>query len=124
MVCISIMKQIYLIIFGLCCCGGLLAQSISGNFSKLPSQEIKLEGFTGLKTNTISSTTSDDKGNFLLKYSKLDYGVGYLIDSDGKPLIIMLSGENIKIFGEALNQPESIKVKKGQENLNNCVEME
>ena len=95
----------------------IFSQSISGGFYNLSNQSIKLEGFTGLKTYAISSTTSDEKGNFYIIYSKADYGVGYLISSDNKPLFVILSGENIEILGNALNYPETIKVTKGQENL-------
>jgi thiol-disulfide isomerase/thioredoxin len=39
------------------------------------------------------------------------------MSSDNKPLFVILSGEDIEIVGEALSQPETIKVKSGQENL-------
>ena len=97
-------------------CDGISAQTITGTFSKLPNQEIKLEGFTGLKTNAISATTTDEKGNFSLKYSKPDYGVGYLMASDNKPFFVILSGENIEIIGEAISSTETISITKGQEN--------
>jgi len=92
------------------------AQTISGNLSMLTSKEIRLEGFNGLKTYTISTATIDAKGNFQLNYSKSDYGVGYLISADEKALFLILSGEDIEIKGEALSYPETIKVVKGQEN--------
>jgi thiol-disulfide isomerase/thioredoxin len=95
----------------------IFSQSISGNFSQLINQPIKVEGFTGLKTYAISSTTTDEKGNFKLNYSKSDYGVGYLIASDNKALFILLSGEDIVISGEAISVPETIKLIKGKENL-------
>jgi thiol-disulfide isomerase/thioredoxin len=95
----------------------IFSQSISGSFYNFSDQSIKLEGFVGLKTYVISSTTTDEKGNFTLNYSKSDYGVGYLIASDNKPLFILLSGEDILITGETLRVPETVKVKKGQENL-------
>jgi hypothetical protein len=56
----------------------IIAQTISGNLSLLANQSIKLEGFKGLKTYPISSSTIDDKGNFKLTYAKTDFGVGYL----------------------------------------------
>lgn len=95
----------------------MIAQSISGNFSKLVNQKIKLEGFNGLSTNPISENLTDENGSFSLKYSKSDYGVGYLMSSDNKPLFVILGGENIEILGEALSNTENIKVRKGQENL-------
>jgi len=92
------------------------AQTISGNFKLLVNQEIKLEGFNGLKTYPISSTKIDEKGNFKLNYFKADYGVGYLLSADEKPLFVILSGENLEIVGDALSYTETIKVTKGQEN--------
>ncbi|MCC5923572.1 MAG: AhpC/TSA family protein [Crocinitomicaceae bacterium] len=92
------------------------SQSISGNLSLLTNQTVKLEGFNGLKTYPIASTTIDEKGNFKLKYSQADYGVGYLLSVDEKPLFVILSGEDIEIVGEALSYTETIKITKGQEN--------
>lgn len=95
---------------------GLSAQSITGNLSLLANQSIKLEGFNGLNTYPISASTIDPKGNFQLTYSKSDYGAGYLVSADEKPLIVILSGEDIEIVGEALSYTETIRVIKGKEN--------
>ncbi|TAD94004.1 MAG: TlpA family protein disulfide reductase [Bacteroidetes bacterium] len=92
------------------------AQTITGNLSLLANQSIKLEGFNGLKTYPISTTTTDSMGNFTLPYTKADYGIGYLMSLDNKPLFVILSGEDIAMKGEALSAVESIKVVKGQEN--------
>lgn len=92
------------------------AQTISGNLSLLANQPIKLEGFNGIKTYPISSAVIDEKGNFKLDYSKSDYGVGYLMSADEKPLFVILSREAIEIIGEALSYVETLKVTKGQEN--------
>jgi thiol-disulfide isomerase/thioredoxin len=93
------------------------AQTITGRFTQLAMQEIKLEGFNGLKTYVISNATADEKGNFKLSYAKEDYGVAYLISSDKKPLLVLLTGEDVEITGEALSAVESIHIKKGKENL-------
>lgn len=92
------------------------AQTITGNLSLLANQSINLEGFNGLKTYPISTTTSDSMGNFTLQYTKADHGIGYLMSIDNKPLFVILSGEDIEMKGEALSVVESIKVVKGQEN--------
>jgi thiol-disulfide isomerase/thioredoxin len=92
------------------------AQSVAGNLSLLKNQVIKLEGFNGLKTYPISSTTIDPDGNFKLSYTKTDYGVGYLISADDKPLFVILSGEAIEFVGEALSYVETLKITKGIEN--------
>ena len=99
---------------GFCLC--IYSQTISGNFTLLTNQEIKLEGFSGLKTYPISSTKVDGKGSFKLPYSKSDYGVGYLMSADEKPLFVILNGEDIEILGEALSYTETLNITKGQEN--------
>ena len=108
--------KLFLLITGLTFCSGLFSQIISGNLSLFTNQEIKLEGFNGLKTYLISSTTIDEKGNFKLTYSKADYGVGYLMSADEKPLFVILSGEDIEITGEALSYTETLHIAKGEEN--------
>ncbi len=102
-------------LLGLNC--GSYSQSISGNLKLLANQEIKLEAFRGLKTYPVSNSKITENGNFKLNYSKTDYGVGYLMSSDNKPVFIILSGEDIEIVGEALSLSETIKVKIGPENL-------
>ena len=92
------------------------SQSISGNLKLLTNQEIKLEGFSGLKTYPISSTKIDENGHFKLTYSKVDYGVGYLKSVNEKPLYVILSGEDIELVGTTLSNNESIKIIQGKEN--------
>jgi thiol-disulfide isomerase/thioredoxin len=94
----------------------LYAQTITGNLSLLANQSIKLEGFAGLKTYPISTATIDNKGDFVLRYSQADYGVGYLLSADNKPYFLILSGEDIDIAGESLSYIETMRVIKGQEN--------
>jgi len=94
----------------------LNAQYIIGNLNQLSNVPIQLEGFDGFKTYSISSSTIDEKGNFKLTYSSADYGMGCLISSENKPLIVILSEENIELIGESLSFIETIKFKKSQEN--------
>ena len=110
-------RKSILLIIGLTFCLGLYSQTIIGNLSLLTNQSINLEGFNGLESYPISNVIIDDKGNFQLIYSKADYGVGYLMSSDKKPLFVILSGEDIEIAGEALSYVESIKIIKGKQNL-------
>lgn len=109
------MKRIYILFIFVTTT--LMGQSIEGNLSKLIHKKIKLEGFNGLQSYLISEITTDGNGNFKLTYSKSDYGVGYLISEENKPLFVIISGEDIVITGEALKTPETIKISKGEENL-------
>jgi thiol-disulfide isomerase/thioredoxin len=95
----------------------LKSQTIKGNLSLLANKTIGLEGFNGLNSYPISSCNVDEKGNFKLSYAKSDYGVGYLIAEDKKPLFVILSGEDIEIVGDALSAVETIRILKGQENM-------
>ncbi len=110
-------KILSILLISLFCTTFLSAQNIIGNLSQLANQPIKLEGFNGLTTYPISSSTIDDKGNFKLTYSKADYGVGYLMSADEKPLFVILSGEDIELVGASLSNIASIKIAKGQENI-------
>jgi len=94
----------------------LSAQSISGNLSQLAGQELQLNGFNGLNTYAIDSTTMDKQGYFELSYSQKDIGVGYLKSSNNTPLFLILSGENIVINGQDLNANNTLSITKGQEN--------
>ena len=110
-------KNLLALSISILCSAGLFAQTISGQLSLLANQSIRLEGFNGLKTYPISKSSLDGMGNFQLNYSNSDKGVAYLISADDKPLFVILSGEDIEIVGEALSYTETIKVKKGAENL-------
>jgi thiol-disulfide isomerase/thioredoxin len=112
-----IRKSMFVSFILLCCSTLLNAQTISGNLSLLANQSIKLEGYNGLKTYPISTTTIDEKGGFTLTFSKSDYGVAYLMSADNKPYFVILSEEEILLSGEALSYAESLKVIKGKENF-------
>ena len=106
----------YFIIIFLACANFSIAQSILGSFPQLANQTIKLEGFNGLKTYPISNSTVDAQGNFKLTYSKEDLGMGYLLSADQKSFFVVLSGEDIEIKGEALDNSKTIQIVQGKEN--------
>lgn len=95
----------------------IYSQKILGSFNGIPNQTLRLESFKGLKAYTISKTITDEKGHFSLSYNNSNYGIGYLISNENKPLFLILNGENIELIGKSLSSNETIKVKKGQENL-------
>jgi hypothetical protein len=94
-----------------------IGQSILGNFPQLANQEIRLEGFNGLKTYVIGNTKVDAQGNFNLGYQKSDYGVGFLVSGKEKPFLVLLSGEAVQLKGSSLSQIEGIKIIEGSENI-------
>lgn len=111
------MKKIAVIlIWNMFISSGLVAQKVTGSFPSLAGQNVKLEGFSGFKTYPIANTQISKEGNFELSYTKTDYGVGYLMAEDNKPLFVLLSGENISLKGETLSAPETIKIIQDKEN--------
>jgi thiol-disulfide isomerase/thioredoxin len=84
--------------------------------TQMASQSIKLEGFNGLKTYTISTTKLDSNGAFELTFSKSDYGVGYLTAIGHNPILVILTDEDVEYKGETLGFPETLKIVKGQQN--------
>lgn len=92
------------------------AQNISGNLTQYKNSEIKLNGFKGLNTYLIASTVADENGNFKLSFSNANYGTAYLISSDNKPLIVILSGEDTQLKGNSFGDLGHLTIEKGQEN--------
>jgi len=90
--------------------------TISGTFSGLAHQPIKLIGYNGFDTYSIDSTQANENGEFSLKFIKNDYGMSYLLSEDNKSFVVILSGESLKLKGESLAIPESIEIVEGDEN--------
>ncbi len=90
----------------------LLSQNtLSGNFSALGNQSIRLVGFDGFEIYTIDSVRASANGAFSLSYSEKDYGMGYLATNDNKSFILVLGNETMHLTRENFGAPESIRVK-------------
>ena len=90
--------------------------SVTGTFSTLAGQTIKLTGFEGLKTYIIATTTANNAGTFTLSFTERDYGMGYISAADNKPFIIVLAPEDLVIEGQSLSIPESVRFISGYQN--------
>jgi len=111
------MKYLTIFLFGTLLTFNSLAQyTLSGNLSLHKGQKILLNGFNGLIFFNIDSTQINEQGDFSLKYSISDLGMGYIIAKDKKPYFVVLAKEQIIIRGESLNASESINIIKGNEN--------
>lgn len=93
-----------------------IAQTITGRLPQFANQEIRLEGFEGFKSYAISNSLIDSQGNFNLRYSGKDFGMGYLIIDGQNPTIVILSEENIEIEENQSGRSEYLDFKKGKEN--------
>lgn len=90
---------------------------ITGYFPFLRNQNVKLYGFEGFGTYVIDSVKADANGQFTLSFGGKDYGMGYLAAEDNKAFIVILApNENLKLEGEALALPQSVKIVSGEQN--------
>ncbi len=90
--------------------------TITGTFPGLANKTIELNGFWAFDTYVIGKTKADEKGVFHISYSDKDYGMGFLSTPDNKSLVVVLSGEAIKVKGENFALPQTIKILEGKEN--------
>jgi len=95
--------------------------NITGTFTDLANQQIKLVGYNGFDTYPIDSIQVNEKGEFNLKFSKNDFGMAYLLSADNKSFVVILSGEkekgeSLELKGESMAIPESIDIVEGNEN--------
>ncbi|ALO14205.1 Thiol-disulfide oxidoreductase ResA [Salinivirga cyanobacteriivorans] len=91
--------------------------TITGTFPQLANQTVKLEGFNDLDTYVIDSVKANAQGEFTVKYKPADVGMGYLVAKAGKPFIVVLSGDNIELKGDAFSMLQSVEILKGEENM-------
>ncbi|HZJ74193.1 MAG TPA: thioredoxin-like domain-containing protein [Perlabentimonas sp.] len=112
------MEKLNAILILLLTCGFAYSQNtITSHFSGLVNQQIKLVGFNAFETYTIDSTQANAKGEFSLKFTQNDYGMGYLTAEDGKSFIVILAeNENLQLRGNALAIPQTIKIVEGIQN--------
>lgn len=112
------MKKLNAILVLLFTCVFAYSQNtVTSNFTGHANQQIKLVGFNGFDTYTIDSIRANAKGEFNLKFSKNDYGMGYLVAEDGKSFIVLLAeNENLRLRGEALALPQTIEIVEGTQN--------
>ena len=110
------MKLYFLILFNTLFIFQTVAQSISGKFTQLKNQTIKLEGFEGLKSYVIDQTKTNAAGEFSFKFKSSDYGMGFIKSMDNQTLFVILSNEDVFINGESINNKETLKIIKGTEN--------
>lgn len=108
--------RVFFILMILCQTLYLSGHTISGNLSSLSNQVIYLKGFNGFNSYPISNASISENGDFSLTYSKINYGVGYLVSEDEQPFLVILNGEDIEISGESLTLSETVRIKKGIEN--------
>ena len=111
------MKSIFFIIISLSVFNVAVSQQVTGSLTNHKNQKVYLYSFENLEAKVIDSSLTDHIGNFVLKFAPKDYGMGYLLPQNQKPLIIVLANEAIEILGDAMDLSATSKINKGAENL-------
>jgi thiol-disulfide isomerase/thioredoxin len=109
-------KLINIVVLLLTCALVYSQSTIIGSFPKLANRQVKLVGFDGFNTYKVDSVLANEQGVFNLSFGKQDYGMGYLSAADNKPFFVILSGEAIKLKGEAFALPETVEILEETEN--------
>ena len=78
------------------------AQVVTGTLTSLNNQQIQLFEFNGFNNQIIATTTTNESGDFKLSYNSKNFGVGYLMSVDKKPLFL-------KPTKKAFQKPQSKK---------------
>jgi hypothetical protein len=91
--------------------------TVTGTFSGIANQQVKLIGFEGFNTYVIDSVKVSEEGIFQLSFSKEDLGMGYLAGEDNKAFIVVLAeDENLKLEGEELAFANTVVIASGKQN--------
>jgi len=110
------MKRLVFFLILLLGCNSADSQTITGTFPNLAGEEVRLEGFQGYNTHEISRSDVSGDGTFRLPYSTDHIGMGRLVSSDDHSFIVVLSGQEIRLKGESLANPETVVILSGEEN--------
>jgi peroxiredoxin len=90
--------------------------SISGNFSSIKGQTIRLMGYRGAEVYIIDTSQVDSQGNFKLRYSDAKLGMGYLLSSENVPYNVVLEKGKVQLTGQTPADASTIIINKGDQN--------
>jgi len=114
------MKYLFACIILLCgfgCAKTFPQHAVQCKFTGHAGQQIKLMGYHGFENYMVDSAKADEYGRFELVFGATDYGMGSLLAADGKSFVVILApDENLKLEGESLALPQSVKILSGKQN--------
>jgi peroxiredoxin len=90
--------------------------AITGNFSSIKGQAIRLMGYHGADVFTIDSTIVNAQGNFELHYSDTSLGMGYLLTAEDNSYMVVLEKGKVHLTGQTLADATSIVIQNGEQN--------
>lgn len=98
--------------------GDHFAQTISGAFPSMAGEWVRFGTFRGLQSVQLDSVKVGKEGTFSIPFKAEEPAVGYLMGEEGRPFFLILDeGSDIRLKGERIGLPESIRVERGQQNI-------
>jgi len=88
--------------------------TIAGNFPLIKGQTIRLMGYQGAEVFIIDSAVVNAQGEFILHYSDVNLGMGYLVSSEGNPYMVVLEKGKVQITTPA--DASTLVVNSGEQN--------
>jgi peroxiredoxin len=90
--------------------------TIAGNFSSIKGQTIRLMGYRGAEVLALDSSVVNAVGNFELRYSDANLGMGYLLTSENTPYMVVLEKGKVQLTGNTPADASSIVINSGEQN--------
>jgi len=90
--------------------------AITGNFSSMKGQSIRLMGYNGADVFTIDSSIVNAQGNFELHYSDISLGMGYLLTAEDNSYMVVLEKGKVHLTGQTIADAASIVIQNGEQN--------
>jgi len=90
--------------------------AITGNFSSIKGQTIRLMGYRGVDVFAIDSSVVNAQGNFELHYSDANLGMGYLLTSENAPYMVVLEKGKVQLTGQTPADASTIVINNGEQN--------
>src|SRR5690554_7237774 len=90
--------------------------TVKGYFPQVKNTEITLKGFNAQGEMPFDKTTTDNNGNFSLKYPENYVGAALLEVTNGEKVIVLLNRENFEIRWSDLNVVSSLEFLNSTEN--------
>jgi thiol-disulfide isomerase/thioredoxin len=95
----------------------LFSQTLTATVPSLAGEVVRFGTFEGIQSRTLDSVRVEESGTFSFAFDTHKPAIGYLITNENKPYFFILDkNEVIRIEGEDLRYPESIKVLEGIQN--------
>jgi thiol-disulfide isomerase/thioredoxin len=90
--------------------------TIAGNFSSIKGQTVRLMGYRGVDVFTIDTAVVNAQGEFTLKYSDANLGMGYLLTKENTTYAVVLEKGKVQITGQTLSDAATIVINNGEQN--------